>query len=54
MNSKDINKGQPIYYQNTLHYIVHQFDEHIIISKSKDLTKAFCVKKNSVSVKQKK
>jgi hypothetical protein len=53
-NSKNINQGQPIYYQNILHYIVYEFDDNIIISNNKDLSKAFCVKKNNVSVKPKK
>jgi hypothetical protein len=53
-NSNNINKGQPIYYKNELHYIVYEFDDNIIISKSKDLSKSYCVKKISVSVKPKK
>ena len=53
-NSNNINKGQPIYYKNILHFIVYEFDDNIIISKNKDLSKAFCVKKNNVSVKPKK
>jgi hypothetical protein len=48
------NKGKPIYYQNTLHYIVYEFDDHVIISKRKDLIKAFSVRKTTVSVKPKK
>ena len=51
MNSKNTNKGKPIYYQNTLHYIVHEFDDHIIISKNEDLIKAFSVRKKTVSLK---
>ncbi len=50
-NSNNINKGQPIYYKNELHYIVYEFDDNIIISRSKDLSKAYCVKKSNVSVK---
>jgi hypothetical protein len=53
-NSNNINKGLPIYYKNKLHFIVYEFDDNIIISKNEDLTKAFCVKKNNVSVKPKK
>ena len=53
-NSNNINKGQPIYYKNELHYIVYEFDDNIIISKSKDFSKSYCVKKISVSVKPKK
>ena len=53
-NSNNINKGLPIYYKNKLHYIVYEFDDNIIISINEDLSKAFCVKKNNVSVKPKK
>jgi hypothetical protein len=53
-NSNNVNKGLPIYYKNILHYIVYEFDDNIIISKNKDLSKAFCVKKINVSVKPKK
>jgi hypothetical protein len=53
-NSNNINKGKPIYYKNELHYIVYEFDDNIIISINEDLSKAFCVKKNNVSVKPKK
>jgi hypothetical protein len=53
-NSNNVNKGKPIYFKNELHYIVYEFDENIIISKKEDLSKAFCVKKNYVSVKPKK
>jgi len=53
-NSNNINRGQPIYYKNELHYIVYEFDDNIIISKNKDLIKSFNVKKKYVSVKQKK
>ena len=53
-NLNNINKGLPIYYRNKLHYIVYEFDDNIIISNNKDLSKAFCVKKINVSVKPKK
>jgi hypothetical protein len=53
-NSNNVNKGQPIYYKNELHYIVYEFYDNIIISKNKDLTKSYCIKKNNVSVKLKK
>lgn len=53
-NSNNVNKGQPIYYKNELHYIVYEFDDNIIISLNKDLSKAYCVKKSNVSVKPKK
>jgi hypothetical protein len=53
-NSNNINKGKPIYYKNEHHYIVYEFDDNIIISKNEDLSKAYCVKKNNVSVKPKK
>ena len=49
-NSNNVNKGQPIYYQNELHYIVYEFEDNIIISKNKDLSRAYCVKKTKVSV----
>ena len=53
-NSNNINKGKPIYYKNKPHFIVYEFDDNIIISLNEDLSKAFCVKKNNVSVKPKK
>jgi hypothetical protein len=51
-NSNNVNMGNEIYYKNELHYIVYEFDDNIIISKNKDLSKAYCVKKNNVSVRQ--
>lgn len=54
VTSNNINKGQPIYYNNLLHYIVYEFYDNIIISKNDDLSKSFCVKKKSVSIKPKK
>jgi hypothetical protein len=53
-NSNNVNKGQPIYYKNELHYIVYEFDDNIIISKNKDFSKSYCVKKIYVSVKPQK
>jgi hypothetical protein len=53
-NSNNVNKGMPIYYNNELHYIVYEFDDKMIISQNKDLTKAFSVNKSKLSVKQKK
>ena len=53
-NSNNVNKGMPIYYNNELHYIVYEFDDKMIISKNKDLSKAFSVNKSKLSVKQKK
>jgi hypothetical protein len=53
-NVNNINRGQPIYYKKELYYIVFEFEDNIIISKNKDLSKAFCVKKNYVSVNPKK
>jgi hypothetical protein len=53
INSDNINRGQPIYYKNELHYIVHEFDENIIISKNKDFTKCYSVRKSKTSIKQK-
>lgn len=53
-NSNNVNKGKPIYYRDELHYIVYEFDDNIIISKQKDLSRAFCVKKTKVSINPKK
>jgi hypothetical protein len=53
-NSKNVNKGKPIYYKNALNYIVHEFDDNVIISSNKDLSKAYCVKKSLLSIKPKK
>jgi hypothetical protein len=53
-NSNNVNRGQPIYYKNQLHFIVYEFDDNIIISKNEDLSRAYCVKKIYVSVKPKK
>jgi hypothetical protein len=53
-NINNINKGLPIYYKNKLHYIVYEFDDNIIISNNKDLSKAYCVKKKNVSINPKK
>jgi hypothetical protein len=50
-NSNNVNRGKPIYYKNELHYIVYEFDSNIIISKNQDLSKAYCVSKNNVSIK---
>jgi hypothetical protein len=50
-NSNNINRGQPIYYKNELHYIVYEFENNTIISKNKDLSKAFCVVKSNLSIK---
>jgi hypothetical protein len=50
-NSNNVNRNQPVYYKNELHYILSEFDDKIIISKNKDLTKAFCVRKISVTIK---
>jgi hypothetical protein len=51
ITANNINKGKPIYYKKLLHYIVYEFGENILISKNKDLSKAFCLKKSKVSVK---
>jgi len=53
-NANNINRGNPIYLKNILHYIVYEFGDNIIISKNEDLSKAYCVRKNTVSVKPKK
>lgn len=49
-NIYNINRGQPIYYENKLHYIVYEFEDNILISKNKDLSKVFSVKKKYVSI----
>ena len=36
-NANNINRGNPIYYNNKLHYIVYEFEDKIIISKTEDL-----------------
>jgi hypothetical protein len=53
-NANNINRGNPIYLKNVLHYIVYEFKDNILISKNKDLSKAYCVRKSSVSIKPKK
>jgi hypothetical protein len=50
-NANNINRGNPIYYDNILHYIVYEFEDKMIVSKNEDLTKAYCVRKSRVSVK---
>ncbi len=48
------NRGKPIYYNNELHYIVHEMNEITLISKSKSLdVGVFCVKKNKLKVRPK-
>jgi hypothetical protein len=54
INASNVNRGNPIYFKNVLHYIVYEFQNNIIISKNEDLSKAYCVTKKSVSVKPKK
>lgn len=54
INANNVNRGNPIYLKNVLHYIVYEFENNIIISKNEDLSKAYCVRKSSVSVKPKK
>jgi len=51
INSHNINRGKPIYYENILHYIVYEFSDNMIISLSEDLSKVFCVKKSKTFVK---
>ena len=51
LNANNINRGKVIYLKNVLHYIVHEFNDNIIISKNEDLSQAYCVKKSKVSVK---
>ena len=54
INASNVNRGNPIYFKNVLHYIVYEFENNIIISKNEDLSKAYCVTKKSVSIKLKK
>jgi hypothetical protein len=53
-NSDNVNRGQIIYYKDELHYIVYEFNDLVIISKDKDLIKAYCVKKSKTSIIPKK
>ena len=53
-NSDNVNRGQIIYYKDELHYIVYEFNDLVIISKDKDLSKAHCVKKSKTSIIPKK
>ena len=53
-NSDNVNRGQIIYYKDELHYIVYEFNDLIIISKNKDLSQAYCVKKSKTSIIPKK
>jgi hypothetical protein len=50
-SNNNINRGNPIYYKNVLHYIAYEFADNVLISKNKDLTKIMCVKKSKTSVK---
>ena len=52
-NSDNVNRGQIIYYKDELHYIVYEFNDLIIISKNKDLSQAYCVKKSKTSISPK-
>jgi hypothetical protein len=45
------NKGKPIYYRDEKHFIVYEMNDSMLISKNKDLSKIFCVKKTQLSVK---
>lgn len=49
-----INRGKPIYYKNIEHWIVYEFDDKMIISKTKDLIKGFSKNKTNLSVKPQK
>lgn len=53
-NANNINRGKPIYYKDILHYIVYEFDNNILISKNKDLSRVFVVNRSSISVRPKK
>lgn len=53
-NANNINRGKPIYYKDILHYIVYEFDNKILISKNKDLSRVFVVNRSSISVRPKK
>lgn len=49
-NSNNINKGKPIYLGKVLHYIVYEFEDNVLVSKNKDLSKVYCVKKSKTSI----
>ena len=54
MSDNNPNKGKPVYFKDELHFIVYEMSDSILISKNKDLTKIFCVKKKQISIKLKK
>lgn len=53
LNDRTVNRGKVIYYKNKAHYIVYEFDDVSLVSKSKDLKKVFSVKKSQLSYKKK-
>jgi hypothetical protein len=50
-NSNNVNRGQPIYFKNELHYIVYEFEDKMLISLHKNLSKAYCVNKIDLTIK---
>lgn len=54
MSDNNTNKGKPVYFKDELHYIVFEMLDNILISKNKDLSKIFCVKRTKISFKPKK
>jgi len=54
MSDNNPNKGKPVYFKDELHYIVFEMSDNILISKNKDLSKVFCVKRKNISFKPKK
>ncbi len=51
MSKENPNKIKPIYYNNIKHYIAYEMATMMLISKSKELDKMFCVKKSKLTVK---
>lgn len=45
-NWQTINKGKPIYYKEVKHWIVYEFDDYVMISRNKEMTSVYCVKKH--------
>jgi len=49
-----VNKGKECWYKDEKHFIVYEADNITLITKSKDLTKVFCVQKKQVTYVRKK
>jgi len=45
-NWQTINRGKPIYYDDIKHYIFYEFDDFVMISRNKEMTSVYCVKKH--------